>query len=101
MTPVEALVAALLEATPEPPQDLNDPDELIAAGEALFERRRPLLAELAQVMAGTLPEGARAKLDALVGRSHAWANQMEAAKRAVGARMIAARRLARATGQQP
>jgi hypothetical protein len=101
MTRAETLLVALLEATPEVPPELDDPDQLIAAGEALFERRRPLLAELAQVMPGGLPPEARAQLDALVGRSHAWANQMEAAKRAVGARMIAARRLARAAGQQP
>jgi hypothetical protein len=98
MTRAEKLVSALLEATPEPPGDVPDPDELIAAGEALFERRRPLLAELAQEMPAGLPPGAREQLDMLIARSHAWGTRLEHAKRAVGARLVAARKLARATG---
>ena len=98
MTRAEMLVAALLDATPEPPKDGPDHDELIAEGEALFERRRPLLAELAQVMPAGLPPESRDKLDRLIARSHAWGTRLENAKRAVGARLVAARKLARAGG---
>jgi len=91
---VTAVLRALVEATPPPPED--EPDGILAAFDAMVAVRAELLARLTPPAIPGLDPRGQALRDELARRDEAWLTALARAQGVVGDRLIAVRRAQRA-----
>ncbi|HVV85924.1 MAG TPA: hypothetical protein VHE35_22850 [Kofleriaceae bacterium] len=91
--PVTAMLEALVEATPAPPE--GEPDGLLAAFDVMVAHRAEVLARLAAASPPGLDAGGQALLDELHRRDQAWLAALARAQGVVSDRLVAVRRAQR------
>jgi hypothetical protein len=88
--PLVSALIALVEATTAPPE--GEPDDLLAAFDAMVAGRAAILAQLQPLVEGALPFEAEALKAELARRDEAWLTALARAQGVVGDRLRAVRR---------